>query len=763
MTINIPSTEFSSSGIEQAKNASPITITLPTYERGAISEHFELMHHLAARSGHQGVLVLAAFGADLGLQPRVQHFAIGDHAGMTAAAMEFENTQYNLYAPPGIYPYGMPDYRKGRETELVALLAAVIDGDADKGKAPPVPPMAADYLLETSQGNTQHFLLFDRALPPGEAKPLCEALQRATGAECAGDISHVWRVPGTLNWPNAAKLARGRSPEPFRTRIINSWPGTFTSTAALRSVLDAHWAMPRSERAATAAGDKHYDLDPAKVEAFLTGLRDRGWFDAGEDARKRYIHATKACAYGLGEEVGRPIWESAVCWEDATEAERDARWLDCSRLRPGVTPITFGSIIEEVARFYNEPKAFLQRDKVIDWSSAVAQITATAPGLPPPPYGIDAPPTAPATEARRSLRDRRVNAASLAGKPPPEREWLVPGWIPMEQVTLLYGDGAVGKSLGAMQLGVSAKTGTPWFGLPVKQGPVEFITAEDSEGELHRRLVDISRETKQPLENMDGLHVSSFADEDAIMAALNGEGQLVKTAFYDEVIEIVQEAKPVLLVLDTLADIYGGNEVVRAQARAFVNMLRKIAIKYQLAVVVLAHPSLAGMRTGNGTSGSTGWSNSVRSRLYLDRVYDEDGSEPDTNARVLRSMKMNYGSVGNEIRMRWQKGVFVVEGGACGPDPLSQSWKAERVFLELLDKTNARNVHVSGHPKANNFAPKMFTRDALKQGVKKGELIDAMGRLIDSKKIENAPYGSPSRMTYQLQRIYKPFVTAPPL
>jgi RecA-family ATPase len=145
----------------------------------------------------------------------------------------------------------------------------------------------------------------------------------------------------------------------------------------------------------------------------------------------------------------------------------------------------------------------------------------------------------------------------------------------MEQVTLIYGDGATGKSLGTLQLCANAVTETLWFNQPVKAGPVEFITAEDSEGELHRRLDDISRETKQPLENMGLLNVSSFADEDAIMAALNGEGKLVETDFYREVVAIVEETKPVLLVLDTLADIYGGNEIIRAQARAFINMLRR--------------------------------------------------------------------------------------------------------------------------------------------------------------------------------------------
>ncbi len=353
-------------------------------------------------------------------------------------------------------------------------------------------------------------------------------------------------------------------------------------------------------------------------------------------------------------------------------------------------------------------------------------------------------------EPRRSLRDRRVNAASLANKPVPDREWLVPNWIPIGQVTLLYGDGAVGKSLLALLLGAAVDRGTIWFGQMVKQGPVEFITAEDSEGELHRRLADIARETKQPLESMTSLHVSSFADEDAIMAALTGDGQLVKTAFYDEVVEIVKEAKPVLLVLDTLADIYGGNEVIRAQARAFVNMLRKIAIAHNLAVVVLAHPSLDGMRSGKGTSGSTGWSNSVRSRLYFSRVYNDDGREPDTDARVLTSMKMNYGSVGNKIEMRWRAGVFVPVASSGGGDPMIATARADRVFLELLAKAREqnKNMHLST---GRGYAPNEFKSDASKQGVTHSELEEAMKRLMDAKKIENVRYGAPSRETFRLQ------------
>ncbi len=46
------------------------------------------------------------------------------------------------------------------------------------------------------------------------------------------------------------------------------------------------------------------------------------------------------------------------------------------------------------------------------------------------------------------------NAADFAGQPVPPRQWLVPDIIPMNRVTLLYGNGGEGKSLTALQLEV---------------------------------------------------------------------------------------------------------------------------------------------------------------------------------------------------------------------------------------------------------------------------------------------------------------------
>src|SRR6266567_1869462 len=76
-----------------------------------------------------------------------------------------------------------------------------------------------------------------------------------------------------------------------------------------------------------------------------------------------------------------------------------------------------------------------------------------------------------------------VVASSLAGREPSERPWLVRDWIPRRQVTLLSGDGGVGKSIIAMQLMVATASGAPWLGLSTTPGASFGVFAEDDESE----------------------------------------------------------------------------------------------------------------------------------------------------------------------------------------------------------------------------------------------------------------------------------------
>ena len=69
----------------------------------------------------------------------------------------------------------------------------------------------------------------------------------------------------------------------------------------------------------------------------------------------------------------------------------------------------------------------------------------------------------------------------------------------------------------------------------------------------------------------------------------------------------VPSLRPRLLILDNLADIFGGDENARDLARQFVSLIRGLAIDLDCTVLMLSHPSLSGMASGRGASGSTAW------------------------------------------------------------------------------------------------------------------------------------------------------------
>jgi RecA-family ATPase len=343
-----------------------------------------------------------------------------------------------------------------------------------------------------------------------------------------------------------------------------------------------------------------------------------------------------------------------------------------------------------------------------------------------------------------------VCAASLAGKDVPHRSWIVQDMIPDRTVTLVSGDGGVGKSLLLAQLAVAVTTGGEWIGTCPVQGPVVFVSAEDDLDELHRRLAVIAHAKGLDLAALVDLHFVTLAGRDAVMGAPDGKTGIVKeTPLWRELVAIVGRIRPRLVILDTLADVFAGNEIARQEARQFIGLLRGLAIAEETAVALLAHPSLSGMASGSGTSGSTAWSNSVRSRLYLETIKDDDGKEIDADFRVLRTKKSNYGPTGSEIRLRWSNGCFVRETPAGGFDKLVADTKAERVFLELLGKLSAQGRDVSSKP-SQSYAPVVFEKHPNAEGIRKREFASAMERLLMAGRILVEPVGPASRRTSRL-------------
>jgi RecA-family ATPase len=349
------------------------------------------------------------------------------------------------------------------------------------------------------------------------------------------------------------------------------------------------------------------------------------------------------------------------------------------------------------------------------------------------------------TPPKSPIEPKLVYPSSLRGLPIPEMEWIVDGWIPVGDVTLLYGDGGVGKTLLAQELMASSAIGAPWCTLPVKRCKSLGLFCEDDDNELHRRQNDIQRflDTDFHDNRMDNMAWWSRKGEDNLLCTFDYEGVILPTALYYAILKAASDIGARLVILDTAADLFGGNENDRGQVRQFIGALSRLAMAIKGAVVLNAHPSRSGMASGGSMdSGSTGWSNSARSRLSLERL-KADGDEPvDTDVRILTKRKANRSSIGEFIKLRWHEGVIAsTRTGATGFSGAPQQADAEAVFLTLLTRTEAEGRPVSASSAAPNYAPKLFGKHPDRQGFGKREFDVAMQRLFAAEKIKVVEYG----------------------
>ena len=296
---------------------------------------------------------------------------------------------------------------------------------------------------------------------------------------------------------------------------------------------------------------------------------------------------------------------------------------------------------------------------------------------------------------------------------PPPRQWDVAGMIPRGEVTLLYGEGGVGKTLLAHQYAVCAAAGVKWLGQDTRPARVMAVFCEDDEMELRRRHVAIRRllGVSDPLRGR--LRLVSRRGKDNVLAHWP-RGDFKLTDFYHQLAGDILAWRPDVLILDTLADIYGGSEIDRAQVNRFVKqVLGSLVEPVGASAIVLGHPSVGGR--AEGRSGSTAWSNAARSRLYL-RYPDK---KETGNLRELEGMKSNYAPKGLRINVRWERGAFVATAESKPGIPAATvrdvllpriEDEVERATLAAVAAAERDGVPLNLSPRSTSYAPKVFKR-----------------------------------------------------
>lgn len=256
---------------------------------------------------------------------------------------------------------------------------------------------------------------------------------------------------------------------------------------------------------------------------------------------------------------------------------------------------------------------------------------------------------------------------------PPPRDWLIPDWIPAGRLAAVYGTGASGKSMMALQIAAAVMHGGPPLrpaaavkdkdGLiadhkilqPVPEtstGKVLWLTWEDEIDEIVRRwrmayhagAIGIPYPDPSKLTLVDMRAVGGALWEPKNRGHF-GTGAAWSTAGR-RFVKTLADHK--FAIVDPLAAAYASSEIERALVRAFTSAIDGAAEEAGCAVLLIAHPSVSGK--DRGSSGSTDWQASVRAHFVLEssdetaHVFDGDDAKKPTAAEAYRivNAKQSY-------------------------------------------------------------------------------------------------------------------------
>ena len=242
------------------------------------------------------------------------------------------------------------------------------------------------------------------------------------------------------------------------------------------------------------------------------------------------------------------------------------------------------------------------------------------------------------------------------------RTWLVNNWLPANRIALLSGPPGGGKTFLALQLAAGIASGggegDAWIdakhdvlrlgtGVATQGQTVVFASWQDEPDELKRRLSWISGPDApwvDPARLKDTLRFPMVRQRGGLWTP-TGYEQAGITPAGEELRRYCREHSARLLIIDTLADAYYGNENSRGMVTNFLNDWDSWGESIGCAILMLGHPP----KSGATYSGTTGWLGSVRAfwSLEQERLGQPPpgrGRQPDDRpfAWKLENLKGNY-------------------------------------------------------------------------------------------------------------------------
>jgi len=216
-------------------------------------------------------------------------------------------------------------------------------------------------------------------------------------------------------------------------------------------------------------------------------------------------------------------------------------------------------------------------------------------------------------------------------------DWLLSGYLEKDTIAQMVGKPSAGKSLQALDWALSIATGTAWNGILVEATPVCYINGEGHAG-MRRRIKAWQIEHGVDLEGIPFAMSSQ--------AAHLGDPEVALDVFQQ--IENDFEKKPGLIIVDTLARNFGGNENSTEDMSAFIkNVDELLRIPFGACILILHHSGHADRDTGRGSTVLIGGIDSsfkvtldANKQVTLKVIKLRDGEYPAEVVQDIKAIEM---------------------------------------------------------------------------------------------------------------------------
>lgn len=210
--------------------------------------------------------------------------------------------------------------------------------------------------------------------------------------------------------------------------------------------------------------------------------------------------------------------------------------------------------------------------------------------------------------------------------------WMVKGVLPQGGLVGLYGEPGSYKSFAAIDIAMSVATGKPWQGHEVEKGHVIYVGAEGGVGLAKRGWAWM---IEHKVTNPDDVDIAWLTESIAI--ANDSEDY---EAFFNRIDNELQR-KPVLIVIDTLARCFDGDENQQEDMGRFIGGVDRLRREYDATVIVVHHTRLGADRE----RGSTAFRGAADTMVAVKRLRDGEvelscNKQKDSEEFLTRQFEM---------------------------------------------------------------------------------------------------------------------------